>query len=174
MGIIILLLPLVLIFFMMQSQRKKAAQQQQLIASLVEGDDVMTTAGVYGTLTWVGKEEAFVEIADGVEIHIAKAAIAKKVDMATTEAALESGSGAEVAALEEGAVAAMGEDPGVVADVIEPPAIEEDRAGDAGEADRPASNGTDRPASSGTDTPASNGQPAGASSASKRRRRGRG
>ena len=157
MGIIILLLPLVLIFFMMQSQRKKAMQQQQLIASLVEGDDVMTTAGVYGTLTWVGKEEAFVEIADGVEIHIAKAAIAKKVDMATTEAALASGAGAEAVAVED-AVAAMGEDPGVVPDVVEPPAAEETRPSGPGEADRHTGNG----------------QPAGASSASKRRRRGRG
>jgi preprotein translocase subunit YajC len=87
MGIIILLLPLLLIFFMMQSQRKKAAAQQQLISSLAEGDDVMTTAGMYGTITWIGKEEAFVEIADGVEIHIAKAAIARKVDMSETEAA---------------------------------------------------------------------------------------
>jgi preprotein translocase subunit YajC len=87
MGIIILLLPLALIFFMMQNQRKKAAAQQQLIASLTEGDDVMTTAGMYGTLTWIGKEEAFVEIADGVEIHIAKGAIARKVDMSETEAA---------------------------------------------------------------------------------------
>ena len=156
MGIIILLLPLVLIFFMMQSQRKKAMQQQQLIASLVEGDDVMTTAGVYGTLTWVGKEEAFVEIADGVEIHIAKAAIAKKVDMATTEAARESGVGAEASPLDDGAVAAVGEDPGVVPDVVEPPAAEEARPSGPG------------------DGHTGNGQPAGASSASKRRRRGRG
>ena len=156
MGIIILLLPLVLIFFMMQSQRKKAAQQQQLIASLVEGDDVMTTAGVYGTLTWVGQDEAFVEIAEGVEIHIAKMAIAKKVDMTTTEAARASSSSADAPALEEGVVASVGEDPGIVADVVEAPAA----AGGAG--------GEDSDADAVGD-----GQAAGASSASKRRRRGR-
>jgi preprotein translocase subunit YajC len=103
MGIIILLLPLILIFFMMQNQRKKAQAQQQLIASLSEGDDVMTTAGMYGTLTWVGKDEAFVEIADGVEIHIAKAAIARKVDMADTEAAKASGADSTAAAADVGA-----------------------------------------------------------------------
>jgi preprotein translocase subunit YajC len=103
MGIIILLLPLILIFFMMQNQRKKAQAQAQLIASLGEGDDVMTTAGMYGTLTWVGKDEAFVEIADGVEIHIAKAAIARKVDMAETEAAKAAGTDSTAAAADVGA-----------------------------------------------------------------------
>lgn len=98
MGIIILLLPLVLIFFMMQNQRKKAAQQQQLLNALVEGDDVVTTAGVYGTLTWVGKEEAFLEIGEGLEIHIVKGAIARKVEMGTTEAARVSEDGQEVEA----------------------------------------------------------------------------
>ncbi len=59
-------------------QRQKA--QQQTISALVPGAEVMTTAGVFGTVVTVSEGELGVEIAPGVVMRILPAAIARVVE----------------------------------------------------------------------------------------------
>ena len=49
-------------------------------SSLEVGERVMLTSGIYGTLREVGDQTVGVEIADGVAITVARAAVGQVVD----------------------------------------------------------------------------------------------
>ena len=49
-------------------------------SSLAEGDEIITTSGIYGFITGFDGDIVWIEIDDTVQIRIAKAAIQKKVD----------------------------------------------------------------------------------------------
>jgi preprotein translocase subunit YajC len=55
-------------------------QHQELVRSLEVGDEVVTTAGVYGTITEVEPDIVHVEIADGVVVRVARLAIGRRAD----------------------------------------------------------------------------------------------
>lgn len=59
------------------SVRRKA--QAKLVASLAPGQRVMTTAGVFGTVTALDGERISIEIAPGVVIEMLSAAVAQVV-----------------------------------------------------------------------------------------------
>lgn len=67
-----------------QKARLRALQQTQ--AALAPGVEVMTTAGLYGTVTAVGDEDVTLEVSPGVTVRFARAAIARRVDAATDTA----------------------------------------------------------------------------------------
>jgi preprotein translocase subunit YajC len=82
------LLPLLLLFgllgammyFMSRRQRRAVAQQQQLQGSLSVGDRVMTTSGMYGTVTDTSDDTSIdIEIAPGVETTWLRAAVRERV-----------------------------------------------------------------------------------------------
>lgn len=56
-------------------QQRRVRRHQQLIASLQPGDEVMTTAGVYGTLTSIEGDTATLLVAPSVEMKIALASV---------------------------------------------------------------------------------------------------
>ena len=71
MGLIVFLPLLLIMYFMIlrpQQQRMKA--QRELLSSLEPGDDVITAAGIYGTIVEFEGEGAWLEIAEGIEIKI--------------------------------------------------------------------------------------------------------
>ncbi|HEY1483737.1 MAG TPA: preprotein translocase subunit YajC [Candidatus Acidoferrum sp.] len=76
------LIPLVLMFGIMyflvimpqQRQRKKVAE---MLAAIKNGDKVITTAGIYGTINGIDGDTVILKIADQVKIRIARAAIAQ-------------------------------------------------------------------------------------------------
>ena len=77
----LLLIPVAMYFLLIRPQRKRMRDQQQLQSSLEVGDDVITTSGVYGTITGEdGPGRFWLEIDDDVQIRIARAAIQGKVD----------------------------------------------------------------------------------------------
>ncbi|HEY7628701.1 MAG TPA: preprotein translocase subunit YajC [Ilumatobacteraceae bacterium] len=87
------LFPLILIgaamyFLMIRPQRRKMRQQAQLQSSIEVGDEVMTTSGIYGFVTSLEGEIAWLEIDDDVQIRIARAALTRKVDTSGEAAAL--------------------------------------------------------------------------------------
>ena len=49
------------------------------MAALEEGDEVITSAGIYGRITALDDEIAILEVADGVELRIARGAIARRL-----------------------------------------------------------------------------------------------
>jgi preprotein translocase subunit YajC len=82
------LLPLLLLFgllglmmfFMSRRQRRAVQQQQELQSSLAVGDRVMTTSGLYGTITNTSDDATIdLEIAPGVETTWLRAAVREKV-----------------------------------------------------------------------------------------------
>jgi preprotein translocase subunit YajC len=67
-------------------QQRRVRQHQALVSTLQEGDEVMTTAGIYGRITYMDDELVRLEVAPGVELRVARGAIAKRtVEPATVE-----------------------------------------------------------------------------------------
>lgn len=76
-GYIFILVLLALLWFMLiRPQRRRQLESQRLVDSLAVGKEIVTAGGLYGTITALDADEARVEIADGVEVRIAKRAIA--------------------------------------------------------------------------------------------------
>ena len=76
---ILLLIPFAMYFFMIRPQRRRMREQQELQRSIQVGDEVITTSGVYGTITGEDGDTRFwLEIDDDVQIRIARAAIQGK------------------------------------------------------------------------------------------------
>jgi preprotein translocase subunit YajC len=80
----ILLLIVLMYFMLIRPQQKRMRAQQALLSAVQEGDEVLTTAGVYGFITAMEGDVVWVEIAEGVEVRVAKGAIARRVDPTTT------------------------------------------------------------------------------------------
>jgi preprotein translocase subunit YajC len=75
--LIVLVLGLAVMYVVMiRPQRQRQARHQTLIDALGLGDDVLTTGGIYGTVTQVEEDDLVVEIADGVAVHMTRRGIA--------------------------------------------------------------------------------------------------
>jgi len=77
-----LILPLLLLamyFLVIRPQQQRIRAQQALVAALREGDEVVSSAGIYGRITSLTDEIAILEVADGVELRIARGAIARRL-----------------------------------------------------------------------------------------------
>jgi len=64
----------VMLFLPQQRQRKKT---QAMLAALKNGDKVVTTSGIYGTVNGLDGETVILKIADQVKIRILRSAIAQ-------------------------------------------------------------------------------------------------
>ncbi len=60
-------------------QQRRNREHRALLASLEEGDEVMTNAGVYGFVAAVDGEVVWLEVAEGVELKLSKSSVASKV-----------------------------------------------------------------------------------------------
>ncbi|MCU1498459.1 MAG: preprotein translocase subunit YajC [Acidimicrobiales bacterium] len=78
----LLFLPLLVIlyFMMIRPQQRRVRAQQALIAALEVGDEVLTTAGMFGTITALDGDVVTLQIAEGVEVRMARAAIGRMAD----------------------------------------------------------------------------------------------
>jgi preprotein translocase subunit YajC len=74
--IIMVLLLVVMYVLMIRPQRQRQQQQQAMIESASVGDDVLTTGGIYGTVTEAEGDDVVVEIADGLHVHMTRRGIA--------------------------------------------------------------------------------------------------
>ena len=91
-------IPMILIgaamyFLMIRPQRRKMRSQAALQSSIEVGDEVMTTSGVYGFVTLLEGDIAWLEIDDDVQIRIARQALQRKVDTSNGETAVPSDDG---------------------------------------------------------------------------------
>ncbi len=78
------LLPLVAIaaafwLLLIRPAQRRRRDQDQLVASLAPGQRIMTTAGVFGTLTSIDDDVVVLAIAPGVEIEMLAVAVARVV-----------------------------------------------------------------------------------------------
>ncbi len=74
--IFILVLLVGMWFLLIRPQRRRQMESQRLLRSLEVGKEIVTAGGLYGTITALDDDEARVKIAEGVEVRIAKRAIA--------------------------------------------------------------------------------------------------
>ena len=74
--IIMVLLLVVMYVLMIRPQRQRQAQQQAMIQGAAIGDDVLTTGGIYGTVTEADGDDVVVEIAQGLQVHMTRRGIA--------------------------------------------------------------------------------------------------
>ena len=72
-----ILVLLALVWFMLiRPQRRRQQEAQRLVESIGVGKEIVTAGGLYGTVTSIEDDEVRVEIADGVEVRVAKRAVA--------------------------------------------------------------------------------------------------
>jgi preprotein translocase subunit YajC len=65
-------------------QQRRVRSHQVVVAALVVGDEVMTSAGLFGTITALDDEHVRIEVAPGVVVRFARGAVARSL---TAEAA---------------------------------------------------------------------------------------
>jgi len=76
-GFIFIIALLVLVwFFLIRPQRRRQVEAQRMLERLEVGKEIVTAGGLFGTITAVEDNELRVEIADDVEVRIAKRAVA--------------------------------------------------------------------------------------------------
>lgn len=82
MGAVIVVVLLVVLFWLLlvRPQRRQAAEQRALIESLALGDEIVSAGGLYGVITSIDGDELHVEIADRLEVRMARGAVAGLVE----------------------------------------------------------------------------------------------
>jgi preprotein translocase subunit YajC len=60
-------------------QQRRMAATRMLQSDLHEGDEVLTTSGIYGRIMKLADDAADLEIAPGTVIHIARGAIGQRI-----------------------------------------------------------------------------------------------
>jgi preprotein translocase subunit YajC len=59
-------------FLMIAPQRKKQKELEKMLTALTSGDEIVTTGGIYGTITNVKDDRFVVRIADNTKIEVGK------------------------------------------------------------------------------------------------------
>ena len=73
-------------FLIIRPGRQRQRQQQEMIAALAPGAEIMTTAGICGTVAVVTDDEISVEVSPGVHLRLLPAAVARVVEPAPAAA----------------------------------------------------------------------------------------
>lgn len=73
-------------------RQRELKRHNQLMTELDNGQEVMTTAGIYGTIRWIKGDRVGLQVADGVELAVAKRSIATRVEpMVDLESEVDAG-----------------------------------------------------------------------------------
>lgn len=64
-------------FLLIRPQQKQAKQHREMIASLKKGDKIVSSGGLYGTITGLTDDVIIMEIAPKVRVKISRASISK-------------------------------------------------------------------------------------------------
>lgn len=74
----IVVLFIIFYFLLIRPQQKKAKEQKEMISSLQKGDNIVTSAGIFGRVVSVNDDSITVEIADNVRIKMVRDAVASR------------------------------------------------------------------------------------------------
>lgn len=77
----LLLMGVVFYFLLIRPQSQRRRAQTQMQSDVEVGDEVVTTAGIYGTITEIDEDYGIVtvEVAPNTDIRMARAAIAQRL-----------------------------------------------------------------------------------------------
>jgi preprotein translocase subunit YajC len=67
-------------FLLIRPQQKRAKEQAHLMASLKNGDRIVTIGGLFGTIERLDDEVVELRISDSVVVDVARSAVARRVD----------------------------------------------------------------------------------------------
>ena len=78
-------LPLILLFLGMWfliigPQRKRQKEHDKMLSELKSGDEVVTSGGIFATVTNVKEDRLVVRIADNSKVELAKNFVSKKIE----------------------------------------------------------------------------------------------
>ena len=103
--LIVMALVLVVLYVVtIRPQRQRQLTQQRMIEAADVGDDVLTSGGIYGTITEAEGDDIVVEIADGLSVHMTRRGIAAVLPPEEEEEGEEADEGEEAAADDEAPV----------------------------------------------------------------------
>lgn len=74
--LVIVALFVVFWLLLIRPQRRRQRVQEDMLSRLRVGDEIVTAGGLYGDITAIEGDEVYVEIADGVEVRVARRAVA--------------------------------------------------------------------------------------------------
>ncbi|HEX2574809.1 MAG TPA: preprotein translocase subunit YajC [Aquihabitans sp.] len=70
-------------YLLIRPQQQRARAQQAFVAALQVGDRVISAGGIHGTITRLDDDTVGLQVAPGVELTLARAAVAKAADAPT-------------------------------------------------------------------------------------------
>jgi preprotein translocase subunit YajC len=73
----------VLYFLMIRPQMKRAKEHKAMIEALAKGDEVESAGGILGRITKLNDNYVSLEVAQGVEVQLSRAAIGKVLPKGT-------------------------------------------------------------------------------------------
>ena len=85
------LLAVAFFFLIVRPQRRRVTQHRAFVSALALGDEVVTTGGIYGTVRALRGDAVELEVAPGIVMTFARAAVAQRAYHDTGEG---TGSGA--------------------------------------------------------------------------------
>jgi len=72
----IILIFVVFYFLLIRPQQKRAKDHRNLLGNIKEGDQILTTGGIYGKITGIREDKITVEISDKVRVKVNRGHIA--------------------------------------------------------------------------------------------------
>lgn len=84
----IILMFVVLYFLMIRPQMKRQKEQKAMMDALAKGDEVATVGGMLGKITKVADNFVTLEVANGTEVVVQKAAVTTLLPKGTIKASL--------------------------------------------------------------------------------------
>jgi preprotein translocase subunit YajC len=78
-GLILLPLLGVAVWLFVVPQRRQMKEHRQLITSLAEGDPIITNSGIYGIIAELDGDVMYLEVAEGIELKMSRAAVARRI-----------------------------------------------------------------------------------------------
>ncbi len=82
----IVLMFVVLYFLMIRPQQKKQKEQREMVQALSEGDEIVTSGGLMGTVSQVAENHIAMKLASGAEVYVQKTAVVAQLPKGTLEA----------------------------------------------------------------------------------------
>ena len=74
-----ILMAVIFYFLLFAPERKKRKQLQEMLATLRNGDKVVTSGGIHGRVAGVSDQIIVLRVADNVKIEVARNAVVSKV-----------------------------------------------------------------------------------------------
>lgn len=84
--IMLVIFGLIFYFLIWRPQSKRAKEHKNLLAELAKGDEVISSGGLAGKISKVTDNFIVLEVAEGIEVKIQKAAVASVLPKGTLKA----------------------------------------------------------------------------------------